>query len=176
MIYVGWLAENVLIVREGCSLSDRRVSMSPVHRYLRYGLYAVVTAGAHIAELDSTSMAMSKFSAIADAGSIRCFKIHLVTQVSSHRDFCLPCDCLAVIGGESFCRLNIESAHADIQNSLQLPDHFSFLPLLFQAYFHLVVHPRMGCSTFRAKALWCVDGAGCLQAGSWLDSKMGVIY
>lgn len=76
--------------------------MPPVHVYLQYGLCA------HIAELDPTSTAMRKFSAIADAGTLKCVKIYVFIRVSSHADICLPCVCLAVVGGESFCRLHTE--------------------------------------------------------------------
>lgn len=39
---MGKLTDNVLIVREDHSLSDRRVSVPPMHAYLQYGLCVVV--------------------------------------------------------------------------------------------------------------------------------------
>lgn len=56
--------------------------------YSQYGPCAVLTPGADVAELDSTSVAIITFSATSDSGTLRCFKICASIWVSSHADVC----------------------------------------------------------------------------------------
>lgn len=65
---MGKLADNVLTVREDCSPSGTEVSEPPTHARLRYVSCAGVTAGAHVAELDSTAVVMNKSAVFAEAG------------------------------------------------------------------------------------------------------------
>lgn len=120
---MGKLADNVLTVREDCSSSDREVSEPPTHARLQYVSCAGVTAGAHVAELDSTAVVMNKSSVFADAGVPKYVRPSefLPIQLSA-----FPVCVWLLVEGENFCRLNMEICSCGswgIQNSLQFPEY-----------------------------------------------------